>query len=189
MLIDKRQVNIGCANIPEISHDKKPDIKGYEKFKDVMFKPLYKKMAMSKWDKKTLKEYPSFKEGMNKEKNLYEDCLIQTISFLKKINAIESVKDVDRIILWKKWIPMKPFYEAVNGQLKTMLVKKHHPRMYKAISGGAVYSHQSLTNIGEIVLYTMEYFEKYKLLKNADDVTKSKEFKDWLFKSVHKLEE
>ena len=40
--------------------------------------------------------------------------------------------------------------------------------MAQAMGNGAVYSHQTLTDIGEAVLYIMEYFHKEGLLGDVD---------------------
>ena len=75
---------------------------------------------------------------------------------------------------------MPPFYEGINVQLKSMLIKHHFPRMAEAMNKGAVYSHYSLTEVGEAVLYTIEYFQKNELLNNPKDILQTPEVKRWV---------
>lgn len=168
MIIGMRQAKFGCANIPEIKHQNNTDIKGYETIVKAFEEALMEKQSYYYKQK----EYRYNKELhthiqaiIDRERNMYNDCLSQTIHFLKSIKVLKPAKPLKSIELWKEAIQMMPFYEGVNAQLKSMLIKHHYPDVYKKIMGGAVYSYQPLTDIGEAVLYLMEYFTKEKLLK------------------------
>lgn len=162
MILGKRQTKFDCASVPEIQYQEKTDVSGYESIVKVFEEALMKRLCY---------QYPEeFKEEMyqkliQKEREMYNDCLSQTINFLKSIDALKPANKISKIELWRKAVKMTPFYEGVNVQLKSMLIKHHYPEMYEAMSRGAVYSHQSLTNLGEAVLYLMEYFAKKGLLK------------------------
>jgi len=52
--------------------------------------------------------------------------------------------------------------------------------MYKEMSKGHVYSHYSLTMIGEAVLYTMEYLQKNNLFKSQKEFLERDNVKNWL---------
>lgn len=179
MIIGTRQAFIGCASVPEIKHQDKTDIKGYETIVKVFEEALMLKQCYY-YEHKEFRKEKIYKEIIDRDRKMYNDCLRQTIHFLKSIKALKNTKKIKSIKLWQKAVKMQPFYEGINGQLKTTLIKQHCPEMHKAISKGACYSHQTLTDIGEAVLYVMEYFTKEKVLINADVVVKNKEVERWV---------
>lgn len=179
MIIGARQISFSCANVPPIQHQDNTDIDGYEDVISVFEEALMQKQCYYYKHKEFRKE-KLYQVVIGQERKMYNDCLRQTVNFLKSIKALKGAKKINQIELWHKSIPMQPFYEGINAQLKSMLIKFHCPSMHAAISKGAVYSHQTLTDIGESVSYLMEYFTKEGLLNNQDEVATNSEVKKWI---------
>ncbi len=116
--------------------------------------------------------------------HIFDDSIEQTLNFLIVIGALKELPYdiglVEEIDLWKDFIQLEPVYEGIAIQLKTMLIKHHFPRMYEQISKGHVYSHYSLTMIGEAVIYTMEYLQKNNLFKSQKEFLERENIKEWL---------
>lgn len=170
MIINKRQISIDCANVPSITYQKEINIKGYEIIKDVFVEAFMKKIF---YHYKYVNE-KTYQDIINKDRERFNDCVEQTITFLKSIKALKSKpENIKEIKLWQKAIKMQPFYEGISSQLKTTLIRHHCPFMYNAIvNEKKCYSHQTLTDIGEAVLYIMEYFTKKNLLYSSDEIIK-----------------
>jgi len=167
MLLDKRQIEFGTARVPEIEYSEKVDIKGYESILEE-FEPLLKEKFCSD-------------EIFGVKDELPKKCIEQTITFLKHIGALKPLpKPVSNITLWKEFVKMDPFYEGVNAQLKTTIIKNHFPSIHKAMNKGAVYSHYGLTTASECVLYIMEYFTKEKLFRPLDEIVNNKAVLKWV---------
>jgi hypothetical protein len=149
MIIGSRQTKFDALDVPEIKRWE-TNIK-FDRYFESLKKELLK--ALSK----------KFTHG---SKVLFEDSIKQTLNFLITVGALKDFnKIVSKIELWKEFIQLEPLYEGIALQLKTMLIKHHFPNMYKEMSKGQAYSHDSLTMIKEAVLYTMEYLQKDKMLK------------------------
>lgn len=172
MIIGKRQARFDCAKVPEIKHQENTNIKGYETIVKVFEEALMLKRCY--WYKH--KEKGSInKKLISRERKMYNDCLRQTIHFLNSIKALKPSPKLKSIELWKDIIQMNPFYEGINAQLKSMLIKHHCPHMHKEMSKGRMYSHQTLTDISEAVLYLMEYFTRENLFRELKEI----ELKSW----------
>lgn len=183
MILGQRQAKYGCAQLPPIPFNNKPNIDGFETFASAFSTALWKRMSHNlHWDKEFL-EKPHIAEAIENEKKRFIICVEQTISFLKSIDAIKPVGIIHAIKLWKEGYQMPPFYEGINGQLGSTMLKKLCPDTYKEMDKGAVYASANVSNITESVLYVMEYFQKEKLLNKVDDVIEhpiiQKLFCDW----------
>mgnify|MGYP001579306254 CR=1 FL=1 len=178
MILGNRQIEFGTASVPEIKRATKVEIKGYESIVEAFTEALMNKM--SNYYKHKEFRTKLYKEIIATERDMFKDCIEQTITFLKYIHAIKPVRKINKIKLWKDAVQMHPFYEGINLQLKSMLIKQHFPRMAEAINKGAVYSHYSLTEIGEAVLYKMEYFQKKGLFNESKEVIQTPEVKKWI---------
>lgn len=179
MILGNRQIEFGTALVPEIQRATKVDIKGYESIVEAFTEALMNKMSNYYRDEE-FRNKPIYKEIIKTERAMFKDCIAQTITFLKYIHAIKPARKIKKMKLWKEAIKMSPFYEGINLQLKSMLIKHHFPRMADAMNKGAVYSHYSLTEIGEAVLYTMEYFQKKGLFNNTKEIIQTPEVKKWV---------
>jgi len=176
-IITSRQIRFGTASVPQIEYDDAPNISGYDSIPKVLGVAIYEKIGTSRLIpvideqvKKICEEY------IIKEKKQYEDCIIQTINYLKKIKAVKPMTwELKTLHLWKSFIDLGPFYEGIASELSSMLIKKHYPRMSSEMAKGAIMSHQGLTNINECITYTMEYFLKEQLLINQNEVIKGLE--------------
>lgn len=169
-------------------------MKGYESIVEVFTEAIMNKMSIYDRDEESRKK-PVYIDIIDQERSMFKDCIEQTITFLKHIHAIKPAKKIKSIKLWKDAVKMSPFYEGVNLQLKSMLIQHHFPRMAEAINKGAIYSHYSLTEIGEAVLYTMEYLQKEELFNDPKTIIQTPEVKKWvedyqkyLIKNKDKLE-
>ena len=171
MILGQRQAKIGCALHSEIERAIVIDIEGYESIKKIFIEAFMKKMCheYTTATKADLKEFTYIQKLIDRDRKLYEDCIEQTITYLKKNKLLKQCEEIKSIELWKDIVEMSPYYEAVNVQLKSMLIKYHCPHMYAEMNKGHVYSHQILTNIGEAVLYIMEYFYKEELLEGENE--------------------
>ena len=175
-----RQAKFGMAVVPPINHMPK-DIKGYESMVKVFTEALMKKMSHDYRLYGRKKDCMWANDMIKKERAMFKDCIEQTISFLKHISALKPLKKpLAKIELWKDAVKMEPFYEGVNVSLKTMLIEYHCPSMAKEIHKGAVYDHYTLTEIGEAVLYTMEYFAKEKYFNTVKQVLHTTQVKRWV---------
>lgn len=144
MILDKRQAKFNTITPPSLARIKDPDILGFESIMKALVAEFNKKYS-----------HGEFKH--------FEDCVEQTISFLKSCGA--KTKEVQDIELWEELIDLTPKFEAINISLGTALIKHHYPKMAKAMSEGQIYSHYHLTLVKEAVLYTMEYFFKEGLIE------------------------
>lgn len=167
MILGNRQSHYGAVQVPEIdAYPSKIEFSGkWLSIRNALIKSLSAKYILDEYGNVTA----------------IEDCVSQTLNFLIVLGATnDPEKQVDKIELWKEFVKMTPIYEGINIQLGTMMIKKHYPTMYENISKGQVYSHWNLTVVKECVLYTMEYLEKNKLLKNELDLIKRDNVKKWL---------
>lgn len=178
-IVGTRQAFIGCASLPPIKRMENIDIEGYETIVKVFEEALMLKQCFYYRDD-YFKKQKIYKGYIDTERAMYKDCLQQTITFLKHIHALRQAKPIKKIMLWKDCVKMSPFYEGVTVQLKTMLIAHHCPSMAAAMDKGATYAHQTLTNIGEAVLYLMEYFQKEGLFEDVDEVRKTNEIREWV---------
>lgn len=178
MILGARQIEFGTAQVPEIRRATKVDVKGYESIVEAFTEALMMKMSNHYRNKESLRNQ-TYGEIIKSEKDMFKDCIEQTITFLKQIHSIKPARRIKTIKLWKDAVKMPPFYEGINVQLKSMLIDHHFPEMAEAMNRGAVYSHYSLTEIGEAVLYTMEYFQKKGLFNDPKDIIQIPEVKRW----------
>lgn len=144
MIINKRQALFDSVTPPTLKRIENPDISGFDGIFHSMVRALRKKYTDE-----------SFIH--------FEDCVKQTVSFLKSSGA--TPKQFWTIKLWSKFVKMPPKLEAINISLGSMLINHHYPKMAKAMSEGQIYSHYHLTLIKEAVLYTMEFFVKEGLIE------------------------
>lgn len=144
MILDKRQAMFETITPPALKRINNPDILGFESIMKALVEALKKKY-----------NYGEFKH--------FEDCIEQTISFLKSCGAKQ--KKINNIELWTKFVKLSPQLEAINISLGTALINHHCPEMAKAMSEGQIYSHYHLTLVKESALYTMEYFFKEGLIE------------------------
>jgi len=167
MILDSRQTKFGVIPVPDIErYTTKIEFDKY-------FESLRKSMLESLINKF---HYEST--------HFFDDSIEQTLNFLLVIGALKElpadIKLVEEIDLWKEYIRLEPVYEGIAIQLKTMLIKHHFPKMYEDMSKGHVYSHYSLTMIGEAVLYTMEYLQKNNLFKSQKEFLERDNVENWL---------
>lgn len=186
MLVGTRQAKIGCAQVPPIERCEEPNIEGYESIRDVFTEALTNKICHYVKEKD---KCDWMVEAIEHDKNMFRDCVEQTIHFLKSISALKPAKEIESINLWMDAVPMHPFYEGVNAQLKSMLIKHYFPKPSAAMDKGATYAFQPLTDISEAVLYTMEYFQKEGLLEDVEKVIETEEVKKWVNDYIRYVEE
>jgi hypothetical protein len=178
MYISKRQATIPYVNVPPIKFAVK-DVKGYGKLIDAFTKALFDKMGTYRKEEGKIQRY--MEEQNDREHKIFKDCFEQTVTFLKHIHALKPLPKTEiKLKLWKDAVAMHPFYEGINGELKTMLIHHHYPSMAAEIDTGHIYDHYGLTQVGEAVLYLMEYFQKEKLLNEVSVVLETKETKQWM---------
>ena len=177
-IIGSRQAFIDCSNVPPIDRFEK-DFKF-----DIKHQEIIKRMSGSLSGKYCIYKNPNYdheKETNKKQRQIFKDCIEQTIIFLHNIKALKPVTfKVRQITLWQKAFNLEPFYEGINVSLNSMLIKHHFPSMYAQIMKGEIYSHVGLSDVKEGILYTMEYLKKMELLKDVDTVIKNKEVKEWV---------
>lgn len=167
MILDSRQTKFDVISVPDIERfsTKIEFAKYFESLRKELLKSLNNKF------------HCEFADNFN-------DSIEQTLNFLLVIGALKEppadIKLVEEIDLWKEYIQLEPIYEGIAIQLKTMLIKHHFPHMYKEMSKGHVYSHYSLTMIGEAVLYTIEYLQKNNLFKSQKEFLERDNVKNWL---------
>ena len=168
MLISSRQINNDTANVPTIDYQLYHSHLEYNFIEETFVPLLTEKYGIDSFTK-------------HKTEKQIGDYVRQTITFLKHIGALKPLpKPVSNITLWKEFVKMDPFYEGVNAQLKTTIIKNHFPSIHKAMNKGAVYSHYGLTTASECVLYIMEYFTKEKLFRPLDEIANNKAVLKWV---------
>lgn len=182
MLLTTRMIKFAVATVPPIKRVENPNIKGFEDFSNKLVQAMMDKLS-TYHKEENIEKYDFMRKCQNREKEMFTDCVNQTISFLKSIRALkgDSVTILDnKFELWKNAYQMSPFYEGINAELHSAMVEYHYPRIAEELAKGRCYSHWGLTQIKEAVLYTMEFFQKSNCFLPAEEVVTHPEVIKWV---------
>ena len=98
-----------------------------------------------------------------------------TLNYLADKELLNKNPKIPKSVkLWKKFVPLGDYYENVRRYLFDAIHNHLRPETHKAISGGAVYSSDKITNINTAIMYTLEWLHKNGCLKNEKQRKKVK---------------